>query len=89
MENLTRNPKKRKDGSEKEKLSEDTFKKELPSGWTKTSLAIREEYFEKLKALAYWERVQLKDIFDELLEKFIPTLGDVKPIPKERKKVLK
>lgn len=89
MENSIRNPKQEKDGSEKEKISEDTLKKELPSGWTKTSLAIRDEYFEKLKAIAYWERVQLKDIFDEILEKFIPTLGDVKPIPKERKKIIK
>jgi len=89
MENPKRSPKKSRDGSEEEKLLEDILKKELPSGWTKTSLAVREEYFEKLKALAYWERVQLKDIFDELLEKFVSTLGDVKPIPKERKKILK
>lgn len=89
MEDPTRRPKHQKDGSEKEKLSEDIVKKEFPSGWSKTSLEIRDEYFEKLKAIAYWERVHLKDIFDEILEKFIPTLGEVKPIPKERKKILK
>lgn len=68
-------------------LSEDTLKKGLPSGWTRTTMVIREDFLEKLKDVAYWERANVKDLFDEILEKFFSS-RDTKPRPKERKKIL-
>ncbi len=68
-------------------LSEDTLKKGLPSGWTRTTMVIREDFLEKLKDVAYWERANVKDLFDEILEKFISS-REIKPRPKERKKIL-
>jgi hypothetical protein len=68
-------------------ISEDTLKKGLPSGWTRTTMVIREDFLEKLKDLAYWERANVKDLFDEILEKFVFS-RDIKPRPKEKKKIL-
>ena len=68
-------------------LSEDTLKKGLLSGWTRTTLVIREDFLEKLKDIAYWERANVKELFDEILEKFISS-RDIKPRPKEKKKIL-
>lgn len=66
---------------------EDTIKKGLPSGWTRTTMVIREDFLEKLKDVAYWERANVKDLLDELLEKFFSS-RETKPRPKERKKIL-
>lgn len=66
---------------------EDTIKKGLPSGWTRTTMVIREDFLEKLKAVAYWERANVKDLLDELLEKFFSS-REIKPRPKEKKKIL-
>lgn len=68
-------------------LSEDTLKKGLPSGWTRTTMVIRENFLERLKDVAYWERANVKDLFDEILEKFISS-REIKPRPKEKKKIL-
>lgn len=66
---------------------EDTLKKGLPSGWTRTTVVIREDFLEKLKDVAYWERANVKDLFDEILEKFFSS-REIKPRPKEKKKIL-
>ena len=68
-------------------LSEDTLKKGLPTGWTRTTMVIREDFLEKLKDVAYWERANVKDLFDEILENFISS-REIKPRPKEKKKIL-
>lgn len=64
-----------------------TVDKGLARGWTRTTLVIREEYFERLKDFAYWERTNVKDLFDEIVEKFISS-REIKPRPKEKKKIL-
>ena len=69
-------------------LQENSLTNGLPAGWTRTTLVIREGRLEKLKALAYWERTQIKDIIEELVENFV-SAREIRPIPKEKKKLLK
>lgn len=68
-------------------LEKKTLKKGLSSGWTRTTVVMREELLERLKDLAYWERTGIKHIIDEVVEKFFST-REVKPRPKEKKKIL-
>jgi hypothetical protein len=66
--------------------NESSSKKNLPPGWTRTTLTMQEKYLQKLKDLAWWGRASPKDALDEILEKFFAT-RDVPPIP-EKYKVL-
>ena len=43
----------------------------LPAGWRRATLIMREEHFNKLKAMAYWDRTSIKEILDEALEIFL------------------
>lgn len=36
----------------------------LKAGWTRTTVVIRKDYLEKLKAKAYWDRTSLRDLLD-------------------------
>jgi hypothetical protein len=44
-----------------------TSQKGLKKGWTRATFILRNDYLEKIKALAYWERKKVKEIVDELL----------------------
>jgi len=55
--------------------------KGLPEGWVRATFITREEYVEKLKAMAYWERRMLKEIVDEALSAYLQG-KKVKAIPK-------
>lgn len=46
-------------------------KKGLPKGWTRATFIIREDFLKKIKNLAYWERVTVKNIIDEALELYM------------------
>ncbi len=83
----TKDQKTLKEISKEINLSEDTLKKGLPSGWTRTTIVIREEFLEKLKDIGYWERANVKDLLDEILENFFAS-RPTKPRPKEKKKIL-
>ncbi len=54
--------------------------KGLPSGWIRHTAIIREEYLNKLKSLAYWERKQIKEVIDEALSNYLKD-KKVKPAP--------
>jgi hypothetical protein len=56
----------------------------LREGWTRATFIVREEHLEKLKALAYWERKQLKELVDEVLSSYLKH-KKVKPVKKEEK----
>jgi hypothetical protein len=43
----------------------------LPPGWIRNTFIIREDYLEKLKDLAWWERKQLKELVDEILGSYL------------------
>jgi len=50
-------------------------------GWTRATIIMREDYLEKLKALAYWERKSIKDLMDEVYSAYLKG-KTVKPMPK-------
>lgn len=59
----------------------------LPEGWRKATVIIRDEHYEKLKDISYWERIPIKDIIDQVLERFLSSKR-TKPIPKEKQNLL-
>ena len=54
---------------------------------TRATFIINEELLEKLKAIAYWDRVLIKDVINsvlvETIAKYEKKNGDIKPIPKK------
>ena len=54
---------------------------------TRATFIINEELLEKLKAIAYWDRVLIKDVINtalqETIAKYEKKSGDIKPIPKK------
>ena len=55
-------------------------------GEVRTTFVANHEYLEKLKAIAYWDRRSIKEVYHEVIESYINTYenlhGEVKPIPK-------
>lgn len=54
---------------------------------TRATFIVNEELLEKLKAIAYWDRVLIKDVVNNLLQDLIDKYekenGNIKPIPKK------
>ena len=54
---------------------------------TRATFIINEELLDKLKAIAYWDRVLIKDVVNtalqETIAKYEKKSGDIKPIPKK------
>ena len=54
---------------------------------TRATFIVNEELLDKLKAIAYWERVLIKDVINTALQeavvKYEKKNGDIKPIPKK------
>lgn len=54
---------------------------------TRATFIINEELLEKLKAIAYWDRVLIKDVVNtalqEAVSKYEKKSGAIKPIPKK------
>ena len=54
---------------------------------TRATFIINEELLDKLKAIAYWDRVLIKDVVNTALQeavvKYEKKNGDIKPIPKK------
>lgn len=71
------------DSSQKVKSGSST-QKNLPPGWTRTTMVIRNDHLKKLKDLAWWERTSQSQVFAEILEKFFST-RKVPERPKETK----
>ena len=59
-------------------------KRGLAQDLTRATFIMQQEYLEKIKAYAYWERVQIKDVLDEMCAQFFED-KKVRSIP-ERKK---
>lgn len=55
-------------------------------GEVRTTFIANCEYLEKLKAIAYWDRRHIKEVYNEAIESYINTYenlhGEIKPIPK-------
>jgi uncharacterized protein YnzC (UPF0291/DUF896 family) len=43
----------------------------LTNGWTRNTFILREDYLEKIRALAYWERKTIKEVVDEALGSYL------------------
>lgn len=54
---------------------------------TRATFIVNEELLDKLKAIAYWDRVLIKEVVDTALQetvaKYEKKNGDIKPIPKK------
>ncbi len=54
---------------------------------TRATFIVNEDLLEKLKAVAYWDRVMIKDVINTALEETVSRYekknGKVKPIPKK------
>ena len=54
---------------------------------TRATFIVNEELLEKLKAIAYWDRVLIKDVVNtalqEIVVKYEKKNGDIKSIPKK------
>jgi hypothetical protein len=45
--------------------------KGLKAGWTRGTFILRKDHLDKIKSLAYWERKQVKEVMDEVLEDYL------------------
>lgn len=56
-------------------------------GETRATFILNKDLLEKLKAMAYWDRVLIKEVIDKALQeavnKYEKTSGSIKPIPKK------
>ena len=52
---------------------------------TRATFIVKEDLLEKLKGVAYWERIMIKDVINtalgEYLKKYEKANGDIKPAP--------
>jgi hypothetical protein len=55
---------------------------------TRATFIINEELLEKLKAIAYWDRILIKEVVNtalqEAVDKYEKKIGDIKPIPTKK-----
>lgn len=54
----------------------------LPVGWTRATFIVDQRLHEKIKALAYWDRLTVKEVINEALAKYLQD-KNIKPIPKK------
>ncbi|BDC35215.1 hypothetical protein Noda2021_11730 [Candidatus Dependentiae bacterium Noda2021] len=57
--------------------------KGLPEGWTRATFIVEEKMNEKIRALAYWERLTVKEIMYEALSTYLKG-KHVKPLPQKK-----
>jgi hypothetical protein len=64
-----------------------SIKKGLKNDETRATFIVREDLLEKLKAVAYWERLNIKDVINEALDRYVGAYerqnGDLKSVPKK------
>lgn len=59
-----------------------TTSKGLRPGWTRATFIVKEETVQQLKAVAYWDRKELKRVVEEAFRAYLAEKS-VKPIPLE------
>lgn len=59
-------------------------KRGLQEDLIRATFILKSEYLHKIKAYAYWERLQIKDVFDEMCEQFFKN-KKVRSIPERRR----
>jgi len=43
----------------------------LKDGWTRATFIMREDHLNKIKAIAYWKRKNIKEVMDEALGAYL------------------
>jgi len=69
------------------KLSSDVIpaaRRGLQDDLTRATFILQQEHLDKIKAYAYWERVQIKDVLEQMCEQFFEN-KKVRSIPDKRK----
>jgi len=84
----TRKGKQSKQGSQgvqadKGKVITKTSQEGTKSGWTRATFIMREDYVEKIKSIAYWDRKEIKDVINEAIASYLKR-KKIKPKPKGR-----
>ena len=67
-----------------EEINIPAAKRGLHEDLTRATFIMRQEHLEKIKAYAYWERLQIKDVLDEMCEHFFQR-KKVRSIPGKNK----
>jgi len=60
-----------------------TTSKGLRPGWTRATFIVREETVQQLKAVAYWDRKELKRVVEEAFRAYLQD-REIKPIPTDK-----
>ena len=55
----------------------------LPEGWIRATFIVQEDQLAQVKALAYWERKQIKEVITEALSAYLAG-RNVDPLPEHR-----
>jgi len=55
----------------------------LPDGWIRATFIVQEDQLAQIKALAYWERKQIKEVITEALSAYLAG-RHVEPLPEHR-----
>lgn len=66
-----------------EPFAENSLQKGLPVGWTRATFIIRSEFNEKIKAIAYWDRLTVKEVVHDALTAYLQD-RNVKPVLKKK-----
>ena len=53
-------------------------------GWKRATFIVREDLYEKIRAVAYWDRRNIQDVVEEAFEKYLQG-RTVMPIPEDKK----
>ena len=59
-----------------------TTSKGLRPGWTRATFIVKEETVQQLKAVAYWDRKELKRVVEEAFEHYLAG-KDIPPVPED------
>ena len=54
-----------------------TARHKLPRGWIRGTFILREEYLEQTKAVAFWDRLEIKQVVDTALGDYLKTKATV------------
>jgi hypothetical protein len=61
----------------------DSSRAGLKPGWIRATIIVKEDKLKKIKALAYWERREIKQVFDDALDSYLAG-KKTKPIPEKQ-----
>lgn len=57
----------------------------LTEDWTRATFIVRKDYAEKMRDIAYWDRLSLKEVFDEALKAYIQRRERKETVPPRKR----